>query len=54
MQLIHTWSAQNISTGEVIVLVHYVYSMYISCEIVSFVICSTDIVPLLNTVFISF
>lgn len=40
---IHTWSAQNILT-DVIVLVYYVYSMYISCEMVGFVIRSTDIV----------
>lgn len=37
------WSAQNILT-DVIVLVYYVYSMYISCEMVGFVIRSTDIV----------
>lgn len=50
---IPTWSAQNILT-EVIVLVYYVYSMYISCEIVGFVVCSTDIVPLFQTQFLSF
>lgn len=40
---IRIWSAQNILT-DVIVLVYYVYSMYISCEMVGFVIRSTDIV----------
>lgn len=42
---IHTWSAQNILT-DVIVLVYYVYSMYIRCEMMRFVIRSTDIVSL--------